>query len=120
MKLILNTRNAMRAFVLLACATNTAFAQVAPPTISKAFNAANISLNDSTGLIFTITNPAANTVAATGVAFSDTLPSGLVVANVGGMGNSCGGTLTAVVGSSTISLSGGTVGVSCTVSVNVT
>jgi len=49
-------------------------------------------LNATTSLTFTITNPAANTAALTGVAFSDTLPLGLTVANASAA--VCGGTLT--------------------------
>jgi len=105
---------------------NTASASitvVAPPSISKAFGAGSILLNGSTSLSFTITNPADNTVALTGVGFSDTLPSGLVVATPNGLTGSCGGgTITAVAGSGTISLSGATLpaGGSCTFSANVT
>src|SRR5256885_5549342 len=43
-------------------------------------------------LQFTITNPSANTTAANGVAFTDTLPTGLTVAN--SSSTVCGGTLT--------------------------
>jgi uncharacterized repeat protein (TIGR01451 family) len=75
----------------------------------------------TTSLTFTISNPN-TTVALTGVAFSDTLPAGLVVATPNGLSNSCGGTVTATSGTSTISLSGGTIaaGGSCTLTVNVT
>jgi large repetitive protein len=65
---------------------------VAPPSIAKAFNPSNIALNATTSLTFTITNPAANAVALTGVAFADTLPTGLTVANASA--TVCGGTLT--------------------------
>ena len=96
---------------------------VAPPTISKAFGTPQIPLNTSTTLGFTLANPAGNTVALTGVGFSDTLPAGLVVATPNGLTGSCGaGTITATAGSSSISLSGATlpVGASCTFSVDVT
>jgi uncharacterized repeat protein (TIGR01451 family) len=101
---------------------NTATASltvVAPPTIMKSFGALTIPLNRTTGLTFTITNP--NTVALTGVAFMDTLPSGLVVATPNGLTSTCGGTTTATAGSNTISLTNGSVAASasCTISVNV-
>jgi FG-GAP-like repeat len=95
---------------------------VAPPSIAKTFNPVTIAPNGVTTLTFTITNPAANTGAEAGVAFTDTLPAGLVVSTPNGLMDNCGGTATATAGSGSISLTGGTVGVntSCTVLVNVT
>jgi hypothetical protein len=95
---------------------------VSPPSISKAFNPVSIGVNANSALTFTITNPSANTVALSGVAFTDTLPAGLVVATPNGLANTCGGTATAAAGSGSISLSGGTVATSgnCTLTVNVT
>ena len=103
---------------------------VAPPVIAKAFAPNTISVNGTTTLTFTITNPAANTVALTGVSFTDTFPNNpnLVVATPLTTTNTCGGTLTndasgvLAANNTGIKLSGGTIGIggSCTVSVNVT
>jgi hypothetical protein len=105
-------------------ASNTATIKiVAPPTISKAFGAASILLNGTTTATFTITNPAANTTAESGIAFSDTLTNGLQVAGTPGVSNSCGGTVTAAAASTSISLAGGSIatpGATCVISVNVT
>ncbi|HET9837491.1 MAG TPA: hypothetical protein VFR84_04590 [Candidatus Angelobacter sp.] len=96
---------------------------VAPPTISKAFGAATITLNGTTTVTFTITNPASNTSAENGIAFSDTLTNGLQVASTPGVSNTCGGTVTATANSTSISLTGGSIatpGTTCTIVVNVT
>src|SRR5205823_13215488 len=108
---------------------NTASANVtvvAPPTITKSFNPISIALNSNSTLSFTITNP--NTFSAlSGVAFTDNLPAGVVVAATPNVTGSCGsGTITAVAGSGSISLSGGTLtaspaaGSTCNFSVDVT
>jgi mucin-19 len=104
--------------------SNTATVKVvAPPTISKAFGAANITLNGTTTVTFTITDPASNTSAENGIAFSDTLTNGLQVASTPGVSNTCGGTVTATANSTSISLVGGSIatpGATCTIVVNVT
>jgi len=94
---------------------------ITPPAITKSFGGATLPLNGSTSLTFTINNPN-TTQTLSGIAFTDSLPSGLVVATPSGLSNTCGGTATAVSGSSSASLSGGTLATSasCTVSVNVT
>ena len=95
---------------------------IAPPVIVAAFGASNIAINGTTSLTFTLTNPAANAGSLTGVAFTNTLPAGLVVATPNGLSNTAGGTATAVAGSGSITLTGGTIaaGASATLVVNVT
>ncbi len=94
---------------------------VASPTIAAAFNPASVGLNGTSTLTFTLTNPNTN-VSATGVAFSDSLPAGLVVASTPAVSNTCGGSVTTTAGGSTIALNGGTVNAqgTCRVAVNVT
>ena len=109
----------------LGVASNTVnLTVVSPPTISKVFTASSIPLNGTTTLTFTITNGAGNTAAETGVAFSDTLTNGLQVAATPNIVNTCAGTPTAAAGTTSISLTGGTIaapgGTTCTLSVDVT
>jgi len=94
---------------------------VAYPTVSNSFGAPIIPLGGATSLSFTITNPSANVIPLTGIAFSDTLPSGLVVATPNGLTSTCTGTQLASVSTTAISSSGVTLasGASCTFSVNV-
>ena len=96
---------------------------VRPPTITKTFNGAastSINTNAVATLGIVITNP--NTVAISSTAFSDPFPgTGLVIVSSPAAVNSCSGTLTATVGTSTLSLSGGAIaaGSSCAITVSV-
>jgi hypothetical protein len=93
-----------------------------PPTLTKGFGAANIALNGSTTLSFTLTNPATNPT-LTSLSFSDTLPAGLVISTPNGLSGPCAsGSITASAGTNVVSFTGGTLaaGANCTFSVNVT
>jgi uncharacterized repeat protein (TIGR01451 family) len=95
---------------------------VTAPTIASAFTPGLIATGFTSILSFTITNPTNKSLS--GIAFTDTLPAGVAVDNPSGASAKCGtnAKLTAVAGSSTISLTGGNLapGASCTVSANVT
>ncbi len=97
-------------------------AALQPPTIAKAFGATSITQGGTTSLTFNLSN-SNRTSALTGVAFTDSLPAGLVVATPNALTGSCGGGLiTATAGTGSVSLSGATLpgGGSCSFSVNVT
>jgi uncharacterized repeat protein (TIGR01451 family) len=90
-----------------------------PPSITKSFSTPSIPLGTNALLSFTIQNT--NSVALTGVGFTDTLPAGLVVFS--GAGASCNGTsISATGGSGSISLSGATLpgNAQCNFSVTIT
>jgi uncharacterized repeat protein (TIGR01451 family) len=96
------------------------------PQFSKSFASPRIHVGDTTKLTFAIYNPEPNNP-LTAVSFTDPLPAGLVVASTPNIATSpspaCGGTLIAVAGSSSVSLSAGTVpdgGFLCSYSVDVT
>jgi uncharacterized repeat protein (TIGR01451 family) len=103
------------------------------PSMSKAFQPSYAPVGQTSTLTFTITNPAVNTVALTGVSFTDAFPNApnLSVANPPNVVlQGCGGTAqvtdqndgTLAAGDTGLKLSNATVavGTSCTVSVNVT
>jgi hypothetical protein len=95
-----------------------------PPTVTSAFTPAEIGAGDSTGsaLSITITNPSP-TAKLSAAAFTDTLPAGLTIDNPSNETGTCGsaGVPVAVPGTSTFSLTGGSLaaGANCTVSVEV-
>jgi uncharacterized repeat protein (TIGR01451 family) len=90
------------------------------PTITKTFSPTVVPVPSTATLTFTIANPNPS-VALTGVAFTDTFPSGTVVASPASPTDTCGGTLTASPGAGSLSFSGGTVaaGGSCKITVAV-
>ena len=51
------------------------------PTLTKAFGAANIAVNGTTTLTFSITNTATGNIARSGLNFTDTLQAGIQIAN---------------------------------------
>ncbi|MEM9555606.1 MAG: IPTL-CTERM sorting domain-containing protein [Acidobacteriota bacterium] len=92
-----------------------------PPTFAKAFTPSAIGLGQTTTLTFTIDN-AASTLDASSLSFVDMLPAGLEVAAAPNVVDSCGATVGAMAGATSISVSGGSVvaGASCTISVDLT
>jgi hypothetical protein len=98
---------------------------VLPPTFSMAFGTSRLYYytgSDNTTLSFALTNPSANGISLTNLSFTDTLPAGLLVNTPNGLTGTCGGgTITALAGSSSISLTGATLaaGDACTFSVQV-
>ena len=108
---------------MTAAAAVTATFTAEPLAITNSFGAATIPLNGTTLLTFSVNNPNP-TSSMQGVAFTDSLPAGLVVATPINLNGSCGGgTITAAPGGSTVSLSGATLAPApngnCTFSVNV-
>lgn len=94
-----------------------------PPTIAKSFSLTAIPAGGISRLTITLSNHNAAPVALT-AAFTDTLPSGMLVAGVPELSTTCaGGTVSATGGSSTVTLVTGTIpsgSGSCTFSANVT
>ena len=90
------------------------------PGFSKAFSPAIIPQGGTSTLTFTIDNN--DEVPKSFLSFTDPLTAGMVIATSAGASNTCGGTLTAVPGTSLINLNGGFLagGSSCTTTVDVT
>lgn len=93
---------------------------VLPPIIAKKFESNPVLAGAISTLTFTISNPNQNDV-LNGIAFTDTYPAGLLNAPTPAATNNCGGTFTAIGGSSTLALigAGPLAGcTSCTLTVN--
>jgi uncharacterized repeat protein (TIGR01451 family) len=92
-------------------------------TISKVFAPVTIAPSGSSVLTISIANTAAGAIALSGMHLADTLPTNITVAATPNASTTCGvGSVAAVAGGATVTLSGGTVGAAatCTMSVNVT
>jgi hypothetical protein len=91
------------------------------PSITQVFGGATVAIGGSMSLTFTVSTNGNTFINLTGVGFTDTL-TGLAVAALPGVTNTCGGVVTAVAGSTSIALTGGSVpaGATCVVSVNIT
>ncbi|MGH0294692.1 prealbumin-like fold domain-containing protein [Sinorhizobium meliloti] len=101
--------------------TNQCVSVRSTAVLTKAFGASSIGRDATTALTFTLTKP--STLAAqTGLAFTDTLPSGLVLASTPTASQCGGGTVEGTAGGGTIKFSGGSLPLStnsCTVTVTV-
>lgn len=104
---------------------NTASANLdvqGPPVLTKSFTPDQILVNQTSTMAFTIQNPNSS-LTLTGIGFSDSLPTNLVIATPNGLSGSCGGgTISANAGGGSLSLTGASLagGASCTFSVKVT
>lgn len=92
-------------------------------TLTKAFSSTSVRTGQSSTLSFTIANGSGNP-AQSGLAFTDTFPVNVVVANPANLSTTCGGgTVTGGPGSAAVSLSNGSMALgqaSCVVQVDVT
>src|SRR5438132_879729 len=96
----MSRRQGFRAAVVLVAAAAPALVAAAPaaaapvpPTAAMSFSPAGIQPNGVSLLTITLANPNAN--AASGVAFTDSLPANVTVASPSGLTSTCGGTATA-------------------------
>ena len=115
-----NTTNAVTSANGGAGNTASATLAVGQPGISKAFGTSPINTNGTSVLTITLTNPTG--AAMTSAAFTDIYPGGMANAATPAAATTCGGAVTAVAGSNSVALSGGTIPANgtCTVTVTVT
>jgi large repetitive protein len=89
-----------------------------PPSITKSFAPTSITFGATSSLTLAVSSSNTN-LTLNGVAFTDSLPAGVVVAAPSNLSNSCGGTASATGGSVNLSGTSLAPGASCTVSANV-
>jgi uncharacterized repeat protein (TIGR01451 family) len=95
---------------------------LAPPSLTKAFSPNPVAGSGTSTLTITLTNPASNTVALTGVGFTGTYPAGMTNTATPGATTTCtGGTVTAAANGNSLALLGASIPVngSCTVTVSI-
>ena len=92
---------------------------VNPPVFTRVFSPDTIRQGEETEIVFTIDN-GANAIAMTGMAFDDSLPPGVSVADTPGAGNSCGGAFSPVAGATTLSFADGALAAGATCELRVT
>ena len=99
-------------------AVTSCAAPVSPPVVGKSFNTPSITAGGNSTLTLTLSNPN-STAASITSALTDTFPSGLFVS--GNAITTCGGTVSAPIGKSALSLTGGAIPAngSCTIMVTV-
>ena len=110
-----------RAFLLLISLAFSVKLYAAAPTFSTAFSPTTIGPGSTSTLTYTIDNSAEAT-GVSGLSFSNTLPTGVILANPSNAITSCrNGTFTATAGSSSVTFSDYRLGKndSCTFSLNV-
>ena len=89
------------------------------PGFSKVFSPDTINQGEETDIVFTINN-AGNAIDVTAMGFTDPLPTGLVVADTPGAGNSCGGAFSPAAGDTTLTFTDGTLDAGATCEIQVT
>lgn len=111
-----------------AAASSSATAYL-PPTLTQSFGAATLASGGTTGLTLTLSNPASNPAAITGVQADDTFPAGLTLQNTTFTYNPAAcGTVTKISGAASgagdnnirVTVASLAAGASCEVSANVT
>jgi uncharacterized repeat protein (TIGR01451 family) len=92
------------------------------PDLSKSLNPSTIIDGSSATYTWTIDNTQLNSTTAAGISFTDSLPGSIIVANPPNAITTCGGSISAVAGSNSVSVNSLSVASnsSCTVSVDVT